>query len=75
MITRQDIIDMANEAYLDDCVWVDDSDSKPIDDLMRFSKLVIDREREACAKTVEYLGVMRKIWSPKEMAEAIRTKA
>jgi hypothetical protein len=40
MITRQDIIDMANEAQLDDCIWIDEPDCKPIDDLVKFTNLV-----------------------------------
>lgn len=47
MITRQDVIDIANEIYLDDCIWVDDSDSKPINDLVKFAKLVAAKERDA----------------------------
>lgn len=53
MITRQDIIDMANEAQLDDCIWIDEPDSKHIDDLVKFSELVQAKERSHWKEIVE----------------------
>ena len=112
MITRQDIIDMANGAEnidqlvnfgeavatkernywkeiiegqrnciraLNDIVGGEGSTTTAnILDYSRWEERVqaaIEREREACAKRVEFLGLMRQLWSPKQMAEAIRNKA
>jgi len=58
-MTQDEIIEMANKAELCQCIWIDD-EGPEIASLVTFSKLVAEKEREACAKvcedSVEYAG-------------------
>ena len=47
-MTQDEIIDMANQAELCQCIWIDD-EGPEIASLMAFAKLVAAKEREACA--------------------------
>lgn len=53
MITRQDIIDMANEAQLADSIWIDEPDCVTIDELTKFSELVAAKERSYWKDIIE----------------------
>lgn len=43
------IIEMANEAELCQCIWIDDADDETVQSVIRFAKLIAAKEREACA--------------------------
>ena len=51
-MTQDEIIEMANNAELCQCIWIDDG-GEEIASLVAFAKLVAAKEREACAKLVE----------------------
>ena len=51
-MTQDEIIEMANKAELCQCIWIDD-EGPEIASLVTFSKLVAEKEREACAKIVD----------------------
>jgi len=52
MNEQDEIIEMANEAELCQCIWIDD-EGPEIASLFAFAKLIAEREREACAKVCE----------------------
>ena len=70
-MTQDEIIEMANDAELCQCIWIDDG-GEEIASLVAFAKLVAAKEREACAKLVEhpFFGDQGK-----ECADAIRARA
>ena len=47
-MTQDEIIEMANEVELCQCIWIDD-ESPEIASLVAFAKIVAAKEREACA--------------------------
>jgi len=52
-MTQEDIIEMANEAELCQCIWIDD-EGPEIASLVAFAKLIAEQERE------KILGVLRR---------------
>jgi hypothetical protein len=51
-MTQDEIIEMANQAELCQCIWIDD-EGPEIASLVAFAKLVAAKEREACADIAE----------------------
>jgi hypothetical protein len=47
-MTQDEIIEMANQSELCQCIWIDD-EGPEIASLVAFAKLVAEHEREACA--------------------------
>jgi hypothetical protein len=76
-MTQDEIIEMANEAELCQCIWIDD-EGPEIASLVVFAKLVAAKEREACAKVCEEIYTGEEAcgdWPTPEMcASAIRAR-
>ena len=73
-MTQNEIIEMANDAELCQCIWIDDG-GEEIASLVAFAKLVAAKEREACAKECEHTAVrMGSEWMAQHCANAIRAR-
>jgi hypothetical protein len=73
-MTQNEIIEMANDAELCQCIWIDDG-GEEIASLVAFAKLVAAKEREACAKECEHTALrMGSEWMAQHCAEAIRAR-
>ena len=73
-MTQDEIIEMANDAELCQCIWIDDG-GEEIASLVAFAKLVAAKEREACAKECEHTALrMGSEWMAQHCAEAIRAR-
>ncbi len=51
-MTKEDIIDIANDIAFMACIWIDDEGNE-INDLVKFAQLIEAKEREACAVIAE----------------------
>ena len=73
-MTQDEIIEMANDAELCQCIWIDDG-GEEIASLVAFAKLVAAKEREACAKECEHTALrMGSEWMAQHCADAIRAR-
>lgn len=72
-MTPTQIFEIANKAGPNKFPLGKDDHLHCFDDahLIAFVELIVSQEREACADEVRRLGVMRQVWTPKQMAEAI----
>lgn len=68
-MTREEIIALANDAELCQCIWIDES-SEVIDSLVAFAKLVANKERKACANLCENMA----LYTGVDCADAIRAR-
>lgn len=74
-MTREEIIQLANEALVCQQIWIDQPDCMELESVILFAQLVAAAEREACAKECEHTAVrMGSEWMAHHCAEAIRAR-
>ena len=64
---------MANEAELDDCIWIDEPDCKPIDDLVKIGQMVAALARKRIEDHFEAMKGTE--WFAENVADEIRAFA
>ena len=83
-MTKEELIDMARQAGFEGCAELTWENVICTEELVAFAKLVAEKEREACAKLCESMGVYPElnVWNggpdwykrQKECAKAIRAR-
>lgn len=64
-MTQDEILKIANDMAFMASIWIED-DSNEFKDMIKFAKLVADKEREACAKVIEKSRVIEMVVFPKD---------
>jgi hypothetical protein len=55
-MTQDEIIELANEAELCQCIWIDDAYNETVQSVIRFAKLVAAKERDELIDLVAFYG-------------------
>ncbi len=54
-MTQDEIIKLANDAELCQSIWIDDLDDEVVQSVIRFAKLVAEKERERISQKIAQL--------------------
>ncbi len=54
-MTKDEIIKLANDAELCQSIWIDDLDDEVVQSVIRFAKLVAEKERERISQKIAQL--------------------